>query len=89
MQDHIKPAAWAVLDAIIDEIEAAESPAESDDDSDAADEAAGDGSSQAALASPPKSLQARNFAKHIPLFMLRVAAGVPHPALTLGPTVLA
>jgi len=60
VQDHIKPAARAVLDAIIDEIEAAESPDDSDNDSDAADEAAGDGSSSAALASPSKSLQVRN-----------------------------
>ena len=54
-QDHIKPAARAVLDAIIDEIEAAESPDDSDDDDAASDEAAGDASATPAAQS--KTLQ--------------------------------
>ena len=55
MQDHIKR---AVLDAIIDEIAAAESPSESNDDSDPSEEADGGGHGPAA-STPPINMQAR------------------------------
>ena len=88
VQDHIKPAARAVLDAIIDEIEAAESPDWSDDDDAASDEAAGDASSPAAVASPSTTLQARSRLRDVLASGARVMIA-SHPALTLFDIALA